>query len=52
MDEDMKSFMESMKKDCPECGSIHYKHTWCPCCGAYFCDDCGHIIKEGKKECM
>ena len=38
-----------MEKDCPKCGAIHYKHTWCPSCGTYFCADCGHIIKEGKK---
>lgn len=49
MDEDIEKFVEDMKKDCPECGAIHYKHTWCPSCGAYFCDDCGCIIKKGKK---
>ena len=40
---------EDMKKDCPKCGAIYYKHTYCPSCGAYFCNDCGHIIREGKK---
>lgn len=37
------------EKDCPNCGAIHYKHTFCPSCGTYFCDDCGYILMERKK---
>lgn len=34
------------KEDCPECGAKNYKHTYCPSCAAYFCEDCGHIWKD------
>ena len=44
MYEDMKK-----KMDCSKCGAIYHKRTYCPSCGAYFCDDCGYIIEEGKK---
>lgn len=44
MYEDMKK-----KMDCPKCGAIYHKRTSCPSCGCIFCDDCGHIFKEGEE---
>jgi len=40
--------MIEKKEECPGCGTGSYNFTYCPCCNAYFCNDCGHVIQKGK----
>lgn len=45
-----KNDMFGEKIICPKCKSRHYKHIWCPSCGVYFCEDCGHILEKGAMD--